>query len=357
MSPSSITFDPQNRYLLLSSNKTYFALAPFFLNLDSPMEKSTQLAFPEGLWKTSYCQEYEALFRALTLLPSRAMSQAVPLRLTRRRSWFALTSSDKPERVHSVRDCVYLEHSQSFVCIVESEKKEVGIFLFSRLVNLYKRQRLHLPYYGNDSPRRIFVYDRDGEDSIVICCGEHNVTAILGQVVRDETGNWGSRFSTEQQIGSCRIVSQSANKRELIIVSDISVKILDLCALSMTEIQYRVSLHTAFKLVGELSRWKNHDMSGWWQNSTRRVSDDGRTVLLGWDIKRKRSLVLKPDMQQVSLNYDIQSTERCISEFCSLSSDGNVTIYVDIDQLSRGSITLSTFDETSKPFAQIWHTA
>jgi len=353
-SPPSITFDPQDRYLLLSSDKGHLAFAPLFLNLDSQIEKSRKENFPEGWWTTSHLHDHEALFKDLESLPSRAMSQAIPLRLTRKRNWFASETPDGSGEVKSIRDCVYLKHSKSFVCIAESVNDEVGIFLFKPFSKLYKRHRLRLAEDVEGSPRRIFAKDQgDGNDSIVICAGDSKVIALRGHICEGGADNeaFGLYVERQENIGSCHSVSQSADKTKLLFVCDSSVRVVDLSDLSMSEVEYKASLSTAFGIVYESMIWKSQSRSRWWQNRTRRVSDDGRTILLGWDVKKGRSLVVGPETEEGSVEDIVKPAEERISDFCSLSSDGSVAVCIDVDQLLGGQISVSMFDHISKTLA------
>lgn len=68
----------------------------------------------------------------------------------------------------------------------------------------------------------------------------------------------------------------------------------------------------------------------WWQyterfigdhDPSRRIADVGKTLLLGWDIMRERSIIVKPETAVSKLETMLKEAQGWLTDFCVLSRD------------------------------------
>ena len=82
--------------------------------------------------------------------------------------------------------------------------------------------------------------------------------------------------------------------------------------------------------------------------SGRKISDDGKSVLIGWDQNNKRSILVTPESEQGECERLIAAANGSLSDSCALSPTGTSTCFVDLDDLDDGTLTVGVFDERSE---------
>eukprot|EP00210_Caulerpa_lentillifera_P005581 g5338.t1 len=350
--PSSLAFDQEEHYLMVFTDTSIFAFAPLLLNTDSRPKETRKESMPKGPWKVDYCQEYKHLLEDICGIPSAAISQLLPPKLSKSKNWFNSVSNPYFGEIQRVTDCAYMRTDQSFVCIANSTEGNSGVFYFKRFCELYKRYHLQLSEDVYGTPRRLFSYNAGNKiDGLVIVYEDLNPVAVFCEVHPHKSTGSGYELMVEEKmpLEKCHSLSQSIDGTQLLFVSGTSVKILDLKSREIREVRYRIKFDDAFNHGRNSSYLKNLQAEEWWQNCSRRVSDDGKSVLLGWDTTNQTSIVISPDTEETDYQRAIQDSDAKLSQFCSLSCEGQLTIYVHNDASKEGHVSLALFDETSEP--------
>lgn len=352
LSPS-IRFDPKGLHLLLAADKAIFAFAPMMLNMTASVEISKPERIPNGPWRTSCDDTHKNVLKSLSQLPSKAMTVALCNRIAVQKYWTMRTKNGNIVSAKMMTDCVYLEALDAFVCIACSEKDETAIVFYERVGKLYGRCFLKYPDEVDEMPRRVWPCENQGGSGFVVVFGDRELKVVFF-VVKLKTNPVRLRYrytmlpSAPIDIGRCHAVSQTQNQKQLIFVSTEGVKMLDLKTGLSENVKFNVSMTKTYQDISRMVEWMGSEGKGWQQRSTGRfVSDDGQSVLLGWDIENQRSLVIHSKTKESQLSKMLNAAGS-LSEFCSLSPNGRFTLYIDINAAKKGNIDICIFDESRK---------
>lgn len=193
-------------------------------------------------------------------------------------------------------------------------------------------------------PRWLFVRhsldSRDNETVVAISPGPVPIAAFC-DVWRQ------SSKSVQLGMTKCHRVSQSDDQRHLILLDDAAVAIFDLVSQkTVKQIKYKLEFGKILKLVQQNStKWHRCKLDHGSIDTERRISDDGKAVLLAWDTKNRRSIVVSPSTHQNQCEDLISQAETCLSDFCLLSQNGSWTAFIDVEELAMGNITVGVFNE------------
>jgi len=342
-----LRFDPSSRHLILATERAIFAFAPMLLYMDCRLDQTREESIPESPWMTSVCEDRGQLLSHLKALPSRGATRLIPKKVATCDRWCFFDSRKK--KVKNVRDCVHLKKTGTFACIAEADDGELGVFHFEQVKSLYRPRHLPQPEGVDSRPRRAFAFETGGAQCLLVLQGDESPTAVFYRVTESESPAPGYCFHHfyTLRIGPCRSVSQSSDGRYLLFVCDSGVDVLHLESASVEEVTYRAPLGELIDKTSESTRWRLATGSRWWQSSNRRVSDDGRRVLLGWNPEQRKSTAISPEIEGSEAIQLVQASE-VVSELCSLSPDGRFTLYLDVLSVERGEVKVNVFDEQSE---------
>lgn len=197
-------------------------------------------------------------------------------------------------------------------------------------------------------PRRVFIYQRASEETIVVLSTDPSPKAVFCDMTPQESKVVPSELSPIVQLDmtNCHRVSQTQDSSQLVLLGDKSVVIFDFEEQQTVDsIPYEIDFGSILRLVQESTKWNRWQFPYGSKDTERRMSDDGQAVLLAWDTKNQRSIVVTPLTQQIECENNIKLAEGCLSDFCALSRNANYTTFIDVEDLAIGRVTVGVFNE------------
>ena len=153
-------------------------------------------------------------------------------------------------------------------------------------------------------------------------------------------------------IQKCMRVSQAADRRTLLILDTHSVSVFDLPQRKVLRtIEYAADVGKLIRLVGKSRKWPRAKYSYRDKNAERRISDGGETVLLAWDAKNDRSVIVTPEMDQSTCEAAIAASDNTLSDFCVLARNGQHVTFIDCEGLSNNEVKIGIFSLKRIPIA------
>ena len=193
-------------------------------------------------------------------------------------------------------------------------------------------------------PSRLFLYDNDnGPDQGLAAISL--LEKLMAMFIDMWTGN--RREKRLENVDRCLQISQTADRKRVIILDIKKVIILDLRSDTSWEIEYKVDFEILLGIVTSDTKWKRKRRINRKEEDTQnRVSDDGHCVLLSWDQARQESIVVHPSSEQRKMEDLLKQPSRMLSDYCTLSSDGKATCFIDMCEIANDRITIGIFNES-----------
>ena len=193
-------------------------------------------------------------------------------------------------------------------------------------------------------PNRLFLYDNgNGPDLGLVAFSE--LQKPIAMFVAIPTKN--KREKKLENIDRCLRISQTADRKKVTILDVRKVIILDLRSETTSEIiEYQVDFANILAMVTVNTKWKRKRRESDMKDTQKRVSDDGRCVLLSWDQGKQESIVVRPSSGPQEMDNPLKQPNRVLSDYCTLSSDGKATCFIDMREISRDRITIGIFNES-----------
>ena len=352
--PSEVMFDPDGSHLLLFGEPVIQAFAPPFLDehfkVGHHIEELDQ--------KLTSMDDEERRVRLLDTyrrLPSEALARAWEVGTSAKRrslAWFRRRR--EVYRGESVIDAGLSPDNQLLALILRDFRG--SLYASVRSAGLVASQRLDdrqelqfpIPIEGRGhgfSPERVFFFkNTDEEDCMAfVSTGEDPVAVFCSS---------SGEVEAVMRLGmtTCLKICKKEKASNVLLLDNDGV-----CFLSLPEkkiidrVPYRTDIAGLMDDVQGALKWyagqglgrkePPHDCG---------ISADGNLVLLAWDVKNKRSIVVTPTMRQEECRRNIRASAKSLSEFCSLSPTGAFTAFLDVDDLRQGRLTIGVFSESSK---------
>ena len=193
-------------------------------------------------------------------------------------------------------------------------------------------------------PNRLFLYDNgNGPDQGLVAFSliDKPTAMFIDLMTRKK------REKKLKNIDKCLRISQTADRKRVTILDIGKVVILDLRSETTFEtIKYKVDFTNLLGLVTAKTKWKRKRRDGIVEDTQKRVSDDGRCVLLSWDQGMQESIVVHPSSGQQEVEDLLKQPNRVLSDYCTLSSDGRATCFIDMCAIRNYRITVGIFNES-----------
>ena len=197
-------------------------------------------------------------------------------------------------------------------------------------------------------PNRLFLYDNgNGPDQGLVAFSLIDKPTAVFIDIRTRK----MRENNLENIDRCLRISQTADRNKVTILDIRKVIILDLRSETTSEIEYKVDFTNLLGLVTATTKWEfarrlNRGLEG----TQKRVSDDGLCVLLSWDQGMQESIVVHPSSRQKEVEDLLKQPYKMLSDYCTLSSDGRATCFIDMHEIPNSRITIGIFNESGNLF-------
>ena len=193
-------------------------------------------------------------------------------------------------------------------------------------------------------PNRLFLYDNgNGPDQGLVAFSE--LQKPIAMFIDIPTKN--KREKKLENIDRCLRISQTADRKKVTILDIRKVVIINLRSETTSEIiEYQVDFTNLLAVMIADAKWKRKRRDGDMKDTQKRVSDNGRCVLLSWDQGRQESIVVRPSSGLQDVKGLLKQPNRVLSDYCTLSSDGRATCFIDMGEIPNSRITIGIFNES-----------
>ena len=156
----------------------------------------------------------------------------------------------------------------------------------------------------------------------------------------------------ELPLQKCMRISQAADRRTLLILDTHSVCVFDLPQREVLRtIEYAADVSKLIRLAGKSRKWRRAKNTYRDKNAERRISDDGEAVLLAWDAKNDKGVIVTPEMDQSTCEAAIEASENTLSDFCVLARNGKHVTYIDCEGFSNSDVKIGIYSLKRIPIA------
>ena len=351
MMANEVQFDAAEHHLLVFGEELIQAFAPSFLNEKFAVGRHIK-EFHQNLTSLNTEPCRQSLLDAYQCLPSKALCKAWEIGASTHRvrlAWFrsrrevykgqmvidSALSSDNTLLALIVRglrgtSCVSMRDA----CCSDVEDDDV-------CANL--RFPMHIAGRAEKfTPERIFLFQGQGGEQFValFASGQDPIAVFYG--VDDE-----SIVVVNLGMTTCLKICKRKESNDVLLLDEDAVCILSLQKQRIIDRRpFKSNIRSLLQTVNASSKWRRPEYKTQKEpHSEQCISAEGDAILLAWDTENKRSIVITPAMRQVECEALIKEAEGSLSECCMLSASGDYTLFLDVDELSRGRITVGMFYE------------
>ena len=347
--PSEVRFDPVGRHLMLFGEEVIQTFAPPLL--EEHFETSRFMEeLDQRLTHLDDTDDIKKLMEAYRCLPSKALARAWEIGASSRKkrlAWFR--SKKEAYKGEEIVDAALSPNEQLLALIMRDFRGTFSVRVHGtgncELKGDINGEQLQFPPSARGDvlcPERVFLFkDEDDCDAMAFFSTGKDPVALFCRV--------DSQVQDAVRLGmsACLMISKGTGLSDVVLLSDDAV-----CTVSLKERKivrwttYQANIAELFEDVKGSLKWRQTQ-----ERASRAdcwISVDGEAVLLAWDVRNKRSIVVTPATRQEECRRNIQASAKSLSEFCSLSPTGASTAFLDLDDLSQGRLTIGIFSETGK---------
>ena len=359
VTPIQAGFDPRGSHFVVFGDSAIFAFTEPFMCPDcqtaseeraEPACSSIHDGHPDMRLNLTQTPEtkHDHIVALLSALPGRALCPSMLIQTESMKSNCSFAKHlNNMDQCHII-DAALLPDGHCLTFLI-SDGDEGYKLLTLDARNCHKRDARKIEEYLNVrnnnafEPERVFLHQNstDSELELVLTSRSPQATVLLLSVT--------SGASVSFKVPVYFVISQTNNRQRLVLLTCDAVCLLDLRDRTVCQrIQYNVRFDALLQMVHPRDQSYGNQSSHFYQVS--RVSDAGDCVLLGWNARTRKPILVNPSSTQDTCEKEIRSSEDQASPFCSLSWNGACTIFIDCDELSNGRITVGVFNHDGDLF-------
>ena len=344
-----VAFDAANRLLIFAGNKILVFSPPFLSTFRSPQNSAGDGIRHLDIGMSS--SERLELPAGYSCLPSKALMSACEKNASAEKDFFGFPL--RMEENEQLVDATLSVDRDLLALLVEkpdgSSFTRTCITRGNASLNTARFPDLEFPQVIESSgdvfsPQRIFIFrDNQGNEQLVLLSVGRNPMSMWSDL--DD----GPGELKELQMDLCLHISRSNDLQTLALLGENEVRILDLqTRKTINTVPYSTNFSQTIEIMEESMRWQDAETRGLQSVTDRRIADDGTAVLLAWDTRNAKSIVVTHDMKQDECGRLIDNADQMLSQYCQLSPNGECTLFVDIENFSKGTAAIGFFNQQSK---------